>query len=215
MNRQALRPRPMSARGSQGGYEDLSDEVPDTFTMEDLQQRLTDLQRRKAEGEEAWNGTRAAERYIREQKELRTRLQQVYVLMFNRGQDTEGIYTLWQEVSWSNTVLAFESRLEAVRYALMLKAQEFHSANVQDMNMNELKEFCAGANIGLRIIPNGSGLTPPSTNKEELEFDPTQQPNKSPRKRRVEEPVLSQGDVEAVKQGLNKLYTQQGPEDDL
>jgi Protein of unknown function (DUF3110) len=56
-------------------------------------------------------------------------------------------------------------RQDAVRYALMLKAMEFHSPSPQEQDVRELKEFCIGAAVGLQLVPTGAGLTPPEANK--------------------------------------------------
>ncbi len=47
----------------------------------------------------------------------------VFVLIFNAGTDNEGIHTI--RVGDRNKILMFESEDDALRFALMLEAQDF------------------------------------------------------------------------------------------
>ena len=47
----------------------------------------------------------------------------VFVLLFNAGTDNEGIHTI--EIGDRNIVLMFEDEDDALRYAMLLEAQDF------------------------------------------------------------------------------------------
>ncbi|KAG5187710.1 hypothetical protein JKP88DRAFT_353630 [Tribonema minus] len=153
--------------------------APDSVNAADLQQRILDLRTREARRSKERTAEQSAEDAVMseqksaedammsEQKALMKRMRSAFVLIFNPGQASEGIYTLW--VNNQNIVLGFESRQEAVRYALMLKAQEFHSPSPQELKLAELKQFCRESGVGLKLVPKGSGLTPPEANKTDVD----------------------------------------------
>ncbi len=67
----------------------------------------------------------------------------VFVLLFNARTENEGIHTI--RVGDRNKLLMFESEDDAIRFALMLEAQDFPTATVEPMDSEELEEFCASA----------------------------------------------------------------------
>jgi hypothetical protein len=64
----------------------------------------------------------------------------VFILLFNAGTDNEGIHTI--RIGDRNTVLMFESEDDATRFAVMLEAQDFPEATVEQMDAEEIEEFC-------------------------------------------------------------------------
>ncbi len=56
----------------------------------------------------------------------------VYVLLFNARTENEGIHTLHLE--GQDIVLMFEHEDDAIRYALMLEAQDFPEATAEGMD---------------------------------------------------------------------------------
>ncbi|MEY3254975.1 MAG: hypothetical protein RLZZ29_106 [Cyanobacteriota bacterium] len=64
----------------------------------------------------------------------------VFVLIFNAGTDNEGIHSVL--VGDRNTIMMFESEDDATRFALMLEAQDFPMAKVENIDQREIQEFC-------------------------------------------------------------------------
>jgi hypothetical protein len=94
----------------------------------------------------------------------------LWVLLFNARTDNEGIYTL--AIQGKNTVLAFQEEDDALRYAMLLEAQDFMSATVEAIAEEELKEFCQGADLELNVIEPGMLAIPPEENVEKLDWSP-------------------------------------------
>ena len=90
-----------------------------------------------------------------------------YVLIFNRGQDDEGVYTMRGETPASCAgmhVLAFERREEASRYALLLQAQGLDRLAATLWESEPLADFCWRAEFGLGYVPHDAVLVPPQRN---------------------------------------------------
>ncbi|UKO98774.1 DUF3110 domain-containing protein [Nostoc sp. UHCC 0870] len=95
----------------------------------------------------------------------------VFVLIFNAHTENEGIHTV--RVGDRNKILMFESQDDAIRFALMLEAQDFHTPTVEAMDAEEIKEFCESADYEWEIIPENSDLIiPPEINLEETDWQP-------------------------------------------
>lgn len=86
----------------------------------------------------------------------------VYVLLFNARTDNEGIHTV--QVGSINKVLMFESEDDAMRYALLLEAQDFPSPTVEAVDSEEIEEFCREANYESELIKDGMLAIPPEQN---------------------------------------------------
>ncbi|HEY9818465.1 MAG TPA: DUF3110 domain-containing protein [Candidatus Obscuribacterales bacterium] len=112
---------------------------------------------------------------------------QVFVLLFNAGTSNEGIHTL--KVSDRNIVLMFEHEDDAVRYSLMLEAQDFGSPTVEAFESDDIEEFCLGAGYECKHIPTGTLEVPPDANAPSTDWQPdgTAQP----------EPVNQEGEFSA------------------
>lgn len=95
---------------------------------------------------------------------------QVYILLFNAGTDNEGIHSL--SANGRNTVLMFESEDDAVRFALMLEAQDFPEASVEAISDEEVEEFCQGAGFDCALVPTGTLVTPPEATVDSFDWDP-------------------------------------------
>ena len=81
-----------------------------------------------------------------------------WVLIFNAGQDDEGLYTLQgSEASGAQHegtyVLAFEQLEEASRFAMLLQAQGFDMPTATEWPAEQLSEFCASTDFGLGFVP--------------------------------------------------------------
>jgi hypothetical protein len=89
-----------------------------------------------------------------------------YVLIFNRGQDDEGVYTVrGSDASCAGMhVLAFENRAEASRYAVLLQEQDFDKLTATRWESEPLADFCWRAEFGLGYVPPDAMLVPPQRN---------------------------------------------------
>ncbi len=93
----------------------------------------------------------------------------IFVLIFNAHTDNEGIHTV--RVGDRNKIIMFESEDDALRFALMLEAQDFPTPTVEAINSEEIKEFCESAGYDWEIVPENSDLIiPPELNVEETDW---------------------------------------------
>lgn len=98
----------------------------------------------------------------------------VFVLLFNPGTENEGIHTL--SMGDRHLVLMFEDEDDAIRYSLLLEAQDFLTPSIESLDRSEIEEFCEDANYEACLVPQGFTptnqfdrflLVPPETNLEE------------------------------------------------
>ncbi|WP_041555269.1 DUF3110 domain-containing protein [Nostoc sp. PCC 7524] len=93
----------------------------------------------------------------------------VFILIFNAHTENEGIHSV--RVGDRDKILMFESQDDAVRFALMLEAQDFPTPTVEAIDAEEIKEFCESADYDWELIPENSDLViPPEINVEETEW---------------------------------------------
>ncbi|MBE9209855.1 DUF3110 domain-containing protein [Nostoc sp. LEGE 06077] len=93
----------------------------------------------------------------------------IFVLIFNAHTENEGIHTV--RVGDRNKILMFESEDDALRFALMLEAQDFPTPTVEAIDGEEIKEFCESAGYDWEIVPENSDLIlPPELNVEETDW---------------------------------------------
>ncbi|CAA9235762.1 hypothetical protein AVDCRST_MAG92-1254 [uncultured Coleofasciculus sp.] len=102
----------------------------------------------------------------------------VFILLFNARTDNPGIHTI--RIGERNKVLMFESEDDATRFALMLEAQDFPEAAVEEMDSDEIEEFCQSADYDSEFIEEGMLAMPPETNVEELDWQPEAKTPKEP-----------------------------------
>ena len=96
-------------------------------------------------------------------------LMRVFVLLFNAGSENEGIHTIRE--SGRNKILMFESEDDATRFALQLEAQDFPTASVEEIDAEEIKEFCQSAGYEWELISKNEALViPPERNVEETNW---------------------------------------------
>ena len=97
----------------------------------------------------------------------------VHVLLYDAGQDSEGIHSL--ELSGQTVVLMFENRDDADRYAGLLEAQDFPTPAVEALDREEIELFCREAGYEARFVSDGFVpqsdderlmLAPPSANRD-------------------------------------------------
>ena len=97
----------------------------------------------------------------------------VHVLLYDAGQDSEGIHSL--ELSGNTVVLMFENPDDAERYAGLLEAQDFPVPSIEALDREEIEIFCRQAGYEARFVESGFVpktdeerllLAPPSSNRD-------------------------------------------------
>ena len=97
----------------------------------------------------------------------------VHVLLYDAGQDSEGIHSL--ELSGQTVVLMFENCDDAERYAGLLEAQDFPTPTVEALEQQEVELFCTEAGYEARLVETGFVpqsdderlmLAPPTANRD-------------------------------------------------
>jgi hypothetical protein len=102
----------------------------------------------------------------------------VFVLLFNARTENEGIHTI--RIGDRNKVLMFESEDDATRFAIMLEAQDFPEATVEEVDAEEIEEFCEGADYDSEFIEAGMLAMPPESNVEETDWNADAKETKDP-----------------------------------
>merc|ERR1719272_2005257 len=91
-----------------------------------------------------------------------------WVLIFNKGREDEGMYTLQgretPEKGSGTFVMAFERQEEASRFSMLLQAQGFGMPTAAAWDAEELSDFCASADFGIGFVPTDALLFPPEDN---------------------------------------------------
>lgn len=101
----------------------------------------------------------------------------VYILLYNANTEDEGIHTIQE--GERNKILMFQEQDDALRFAMMLEAQDFPEPGVEAIDSEEIKVFCEKANYDWEIIEPGQLAVPPEINltqtvwEEEKETPPT------------------------------------------
>lgn len=127
----------------------------------------------------------------------------VYVLLFNARTENEGIHTLHLE--GQDIVLMFEHEDDAIRYALMLEAQDFPEATAEGMDQAEIEEFCESSGYGYRLVPEGSLAVPPEQTLEQTTWDPDQPAPEGKDDDRAAKDGFSQAELDRMRQQFEKL----------
>ncbi len=134
----------------------------------------------------------------------------VFVLIFNANTENEGIHSI--RVGDRNKILMFESEDDALRFALLLEAQDFPVPTVDALDAEEVKEFCESAGYDWEIVPENSDLIiPPEINLEETDWqadDQKEDLDDSFRFNQVpsaEEPELSDSELDKIRRQLEGL----------
>jgi Protein of unknown function (DUF3110) len=93
----------------------------------------------------------------------------VYILLYNANTENEGIHTI-QEGD-RNKILMFQEQDDALRFAMMLEAQDFPEPAVEAIDSEEIKAFCAKANYDWEIIEPGQLALPPEINLTQTNWE--------------------------------------------
>lgn len=102
----------------------------------------------------------------------------VFILLFNARTENEGIHTI--RIGDRNKVLMFESEDDAIRFGMMLEAQDFPEATVEAMDAEDIEEFCRDADYDSELIGEGMLALPPEVNVEETDWQPEAKETKEP-----------------------------------
>ena len=122
----------------------------------------------------------------------------VYVLLFNARTENEGIHTI--QINGRNQVLMFESEDDATRFALMLEAQDFPLPAVEEIDSEEIEDFCRDADYGCKLVEQGTLELPPEQNVEETDWNLQ---DKKKLEEEVADPEIS--DLDRIRQQLEGL----------
>lgn len=93
----------------------------------------------------------------------------IYVLLFNANTENEGIHTI--QMGDRHKILMFEDEDDAIRFALMLEAQDFPPATVESLDSQEIEDFCREVGYEWELIKTGMLAVPPEHNVEEKDWD--------------------------------------------
>ena len=102
----------------------------------------------------------------------------VYILLYNTRTENEGIHTV--QVGNVNTVLMFTEEDDAIRYGLMLEAQDFPEPTVEAFDSEEIEDFCRSSGYEGKIVGEGELAIPPEKNLEDTDWNPESPPEKEP-----------------------------------
>lgn len=102
----------------------------------------------------------------------------VFVLLFNARTENEGIHSI--QIGDRNKVLMFESEDDAIRFGVMLEAQDFPEATVEEFDTEEIEEFCNSAGYDAELISEGMLALPPEANVEETDWQVNKQETQEP-----------------------------------
>ena len=123
----------------------------------------------------------------------------IFVLLYNSNSEDEGIHSI--EYKGKTIVLMFEEKDDAERYCGLLEAQDFPVPTVEQIEINEIKEFCKQCDYETRLvernfIPKTAEdrllLTPPQKNIDMENWNSSQK----------QEGSL---DINSIKENLEKL----------
>ncbi|WP_414541957.1 MULTISPECIES: DUF3110 domain-containing protein [Nostocaceae] len=130
----------------------------------------------------------------------------VFVLIFNANTENEGIHSI--RVGDQNKILMFESEDDALRFALLLEAQDFPTPTVEMLDAEEIKEFCVSAGYEWEIVPTNSDLVlPPEMNVDETDWQVDAPEDDSFRSDQVPPaaPEMSDSELENIRRKLEGL----------
>ena len=93
----------------------------------------------------------------------------IFVLLYNSNSENEGIHSI--EYKGKTIVLMFEEKDDAERYCGLLEAQDFPVPTVEQIEINEIKEFCKQCDYETRLVERNFI---PKTEEDRLLLTPPQ-----------------------------------------
>jgi hypothetical protein len=124
----------------------------------------------------------------------------VYILLFNAGTDNEGIHTI--QMGDRNTILMFKED-DALRYSLLLEAQDFLEPKVEAIDSEEVEQFCRQADYDSKLVESGQLEIPPEKNVEELSWEEQKAKDSSPEVDSVDS--IANDELERIRRQLEGL----------
>ncbi len=126
----------------------------------------------------------------------------VYILLFNAGTNNEGIHTV--QIGDRNKVLMFQEEDDAMRFAMMLEAQDFPEATIEIIDSEEVEAFCRKADYDWELIEPGKLAIPPEKNAEKTDWNADQTQN-DPNSTNSEADSIPQDDLDSIRRRLEGL----------
>ncbi|HHP7230060.1 MAG TPA: DUF3110 domain-containing protein [Xenococcaceae cyanobacterium] len=127
----------------------------------------------------------------------------VYILLFNAGTNNEGIHTI--QVGDRNKILLFQEEDDALRFAMMLEAQDFPEAVVEAIDSEEVAAFCRKADYDWEIVEPGKLAIPPDKNAENPDWNPNETDNNVTAATTPEADSISQDELDSIRRRLEGL----------
>ena len=93
----------------------------------------------------------------------------IFVLLYNSGTDKEGIHSI--ELKGRTIVLMFEDKDDATRYCGLLEAQDFPLPTVEEICIEEIKDFCIKLDYEFKLVERNFV---PKTAEDRLLISPPQ-----------------------------------------
>ena len=125
----------------------------------------------------------------------------VYILLFNANTDDEGIHTVQR--GERNTILMFQEEEDAVRFAMMLEAQDFPEPAVEAIDSEEIKLFCQKADYDWELVEPGQLALPPDKNLEQTDWET--QKEQSAIEADAENSAMSSNELDKIRNQLEGL----------
>ncbi|MEL6493677.1 MAG: DUF3110 domain-containing protein [Cyanobacteria bacterium J06623_7] len=124
----------------------------------------------------------------------------VYILLFNAGTENEGIHTI--QMGDRNTILMFQAEDDALRYSILLEAQDFPAPKVEAIDSEEVEQFCRQADYDSKLVESGQLEIPPEKNVEDLTWEEAPQDEN---KANAEESSMANDELERIRRQLEGL----------
>ena len=124
----------------------------------------------------------------------------VYILLFNAGTDNEGIHTI--QMGDRNTILMFKDEDDALRYSVLLEAQDFPEPKVEAIDSEEVEQFCRQADYDSKLVESGQLEIPPEKNVEDLTWEQQQKDKDTAAK---DEASMANDELERIRRQLEGL----------
>jgi len=124
----------------------------------------------------------------------------VYIILFNARTDNEGVHSL--KVGDRNIVLMFKNEDDATRFALMLEAQDFPAAMIEEIDSQEVEDFCFEAGYDCQLIDEEMLAVPPENNVDDLDWS---EDGKHKAKSTQTDSNMTQDDLDRIRRQLENL----------
>jgi hypothetical protein len=135
----------------------------------------------------------------------------IFVLLVNANTDNEGIHSI--NMGNRDIILMFEEEDDALRYAMLLEAQDFPAVlNVEALDREEIEEFCDASGYSSYFIPQDFRpandferllLSPPERNREMTDWEQGNVKSSSPDE--DGESTMSSDELDRIRRKLEGL----------